>query len=84
MITSAIKNQTSVGCSISVNPYMSCHFRHGITDKKSKKESNSIVSLLLMSAALPIRFFYMRTLIVFELKLKFLIKIFFSPLLFTI
>ena len=30
------------------------YFKLGITDKKSKKESNSIVSLLLMSAALPI------------------------------
>ena len=29
-------------------------FTLGITDKKSKKKSNSIVSLLLMSAALPI------------------------------
>ena len=53
MITSAIKKQTSVCCSISLNPY------YGISNlesrgKKSKKESNSIVSLLLMSAALPI------------------------------
>ena len=41
MITSAIKKQTSVFCSISLNPYMV----FGITDKKSKKERNSIVSL---------------------------------------
>ena len=52
MITSAIKEQTSVCCSISLNPNMV--FQLGITEKKSKKESNSIVSLLLMSAALPI------------------------------
>ena len=53
MITSAIKKQTFVCCSISLNPYI-WYFKLGITDKKSKKESNSIVSLLLMSAALPI------------------------------
>ena len=53
MITSAIKKQTSVCCSISLNPYMVFQtWNHG--EKKSKKESNSIVSLLLMSAALPI------------------------------
>ena len=49
MIKSAIKKQTSVCCSISLNPY------YGISNleswKKKKKESNSIVSLqLLMSA----------------------------------
>ena len=53
MITSAIKKQTSICCSISLNAYK-WYFKLGITDKKSKKESNSIVSLLLMSAALPI------------------------------
>ena len=52
MITSAIKKQTSVCCSISLNPLW--YFKLGITDKKSKKESNFIVGLLLMSAALPI------------------------------
>ena len=52
MITSAIKKQTSVCCSISLNPDMVFQtWNHG---QKSKKESNSIVSLLLMSAALPI------------------------------
>ena len=52
MITSAIKKQTSVCCSISLNPYMVFQtWNHG---QKSKKESNSIVSFLLMSAALPI------------------------------
>ena len=52
MSTSAIKKQISVCCSISSNPYMVFQtWNHG---KKSKKESNSIVSLLLMSAALPI------------------------------
>ena len=51
MITSAIEKQISVCCSISLNPYGISNF---ITDKKSKKESNSIVSLLLMSAASPI------------------------------
>ena len=61
MITSAIKKQTSVYCSISLNPYM-VFLKLGITDKKSKKESNSIVSLLLMSAATTNRSFYMRTL----------------------
>ena len=47
MITSAIEKQTSVCCSISLNPYT----------KKSKEESNYIVSLLLMSTALPIASF---------------------------
>ena len=66
MITSAIKKQTSVYCSISFNPYV-VFLKPGITDKKSKKESNSIVSLLLMSAATTNRchyqsLFYMRTL----------------------
>ena len=51
MITSAIKKQTSVCCSISFSSPL--NFKLRITDKKSKKESNSIVSLLLMSAALP-------------------------------
>ena len=55
MITSAIK-KTSVYCSISLNPYM-VFLKLGITDKKSKKESNSIVSLLLMSAATTNRSF---------------------------
>ena len=61
MITSAIKKQTTVYCSISLNPYM-VFLKLGITDKKSKKESNSIVSLLLMSAATTKSLFYMRTL----------------------
>ena len=52
MITSAIKKQTSVCCSISLNPYMVFHLES--RGKKVKRESNSIVSLLLMSAALPI------------------------------
>ena len=57
MITSAIKKQTSVCYSISLNPYIYIYiwyFKLEITDKKSKKERNSIVSLLLISAALPI------------------------------
>ena len=45
MITSAIKKQTSVCCSILLNPLW-C-FKLGIMDKKNKKESNSIVSTLL-------------------------------------
>ena len=56
MLTSAIKKETSVCCSISLNPYMVFQsWNHG--GKKTKKESNSIVSLLLMSAALPIALF---------------------------
>ena len=43
------------GMITSIYPYIYIwYFKLGITDKKSKKESNSIVSLLLMSAALPI------------------------------
>ena len=42
MIT-AIKKQTSICCSISLNPYMIFQtWNHG---EKKKKESNSIVSL---------------------------------------
>ena len=53
MFTSAIKKQTSVCCSTSLNPYMVFQtWNHG---KKEKKESNSIVAcysiILLMSAA---------------------------------
>ena len=53
MITSAIKKQTSVCYSILVNPYMVFQTLES-WEKKKKKESNSIVSLLLMSAAWPI------------------------------
>ena len=68
MITSAIKNQTSVCCYISLNPYMVFQtWNHGY--KKIKKKSNSIVSLLLMPAALPIASFYMQTLsLIFKLE----------------
>ena len=48
MITSAIKKQTSVGCSITLNPYTVFQtWKSGIMEKekKRKKESNSIVSL---------------------------------------
>ena len=46
MFTSAIKKQTSVFCSISLNPYMVFQtWKSGIMEKKRKKESNSIVSL---------------------------------------
>ena len=44
MFTSAIEKQTSVCCSILLNPYMvSQTWKSGIMEKK--KESNSIVSL---------------------------------------
>ena len=59
MITSAIKKQTSVCCSILLNPYIKIMVfqtrNHG--EKKRKNESNSIVSLLLVSDALPIALF---------------------------
>ena len=59
MITSAIKKQTSVCCSILLNPYM----KLGVADKKSKKESNSIVSLYIADVScITNRSFYMRTL----------------------
>ena len=57
MLTSAIKKQTSVCCSISLNPYTNGISNLELRKKESKKESNSIVSLLLMSAALPIATF---------------------------
>ena len=43
MFTSAIKKQTSVCCSISLNPCMV--FQIWNHEKKKKKESNSIVRL---------------------------------------
>ena len=48
MFTSAIKKQTSVCCSISLNPYNIRYFKLENLEsrgKKRKKESNSIVSL---------------------------------------
>ena len=46
MLTSAIKKQTSVCCSISLNPYMVFQtWNLDSKEKKRKKESNSIVSL---------------------------------------
>ena len=46
MLTSAIKMQTSVCCSISLSPYYGIsNLESGITEKKEKKKSNSIVSL---------------------------------------
>ena len=58
MFTLAIKKQTFDCCFISLNRYMVFQtWNHG--EKKEKKESNCIVSLLLMSAGRP---FYMRTL----------------------
>ena len=44
MITSAIKKQTSVCCSISLNSYMVFQ-TWNLGEKEKKKESNSIVSL---------------------------------------
>ena len=57
MITSAIKKQTSVYCSISLNPYM-VFLKLGITNKKLKRKAILIVSLLLMSAATTNRSLY--------------------------
>ena len=48
MFTSAIKKQTSDFCSISLNSYIKWYFKLGNLEswkKKSKKESNYIVSL---------------------------------------
>ena len=43
MLPSAIKKQTSVCCSISLNPYMVFQtWKSGIMKKKRKKENNSI------------------------------------------
>ena len=53
MITSAIKKKADI-CLLFYFIKSIWYFKLGIADKKSKKESNSIVSLLLMSAALPI------------------------------
>ena len=61
--------QTSVYCSILLNPYM-VFLKLGITDKKSKKESNSIVSLLLMSAATTNRSFINAIMVINVLKVN--------------
>ena len=46
MLTSAIKKQISVCCSISLNSYKVFQiWKSGIMVKKRKKESNSIVDL---------------------------------------
>ena len=61
MFTSAIKKQTSVCCSISLNPYMV--FQTWNRGKKEEKESNSIVSLYISDVScMTNRPFYMRTL----------------------
>ena len=43
MITSAIKKQTSVYCSISLNPYIMVFLKRGITDKKSVKRKATLL-----------------------------------------
>ena len=43
MFTPAIKKQTSVCCSISLNPYMLFQTWNHAEKRKKKKESNSIV-----------------------------------------
>ena len=61
MFTSAIKKQTSVCCSISLNPYMVFQaWNHG---KKKKKESNSILLAYIDDVSCLTNCpFYMRTL----------------------
>ena len=49
MFTSAIKKQTSVCCSISLNPLW--YFKLGIMEKKRKRKAILLLALLLMSAA---------------------------------
>ena len=64
MITSAIKKQTSVCCSISLNPYMVFQtWKSGTTEKK-KRKSKAILLLAYIAdvSCLTNRSFYMRTL----------------------
>ena len=56
MITSLLKSRYLFCCSISLNPYK-WHFKLAITEKKKKKEINSIVSLYIADVR-PISFIY--------------------------
>ena len=60
MITSAIKKQTSVCCSISLNPYMVFQtWDHG---KKRKRKAMLLLAYIADVSFLTNRSFYMRTL----------------------
>ena len=60
MITSAIKKQTSICCSISLNPYMAFQtLNHG---KKGKKKAILLLAYIADVSCLTNRSFFMRTL----------------------
>ena len=59
MFTSAIKKQTSVFCSISLNPYMVFQtWNHG---EKKKRKAILLLACIVDVSCLTNRFFYMRT-----------------------
>ena len=61
MFTSAIKKQTSVCCSISLNPYR--YFKLGIIEKKRKRKAILLLAYIADVSCLTNRSFYnMRTL----------------------
>ena len=61
MFTSAIKKQTSVCCSISLNPYMVFQtWNHG--KKKRKRKAIILLAYIADVGCLTNRSFYMRTL----------------------
>ena len=72
MLTSAIKKQTSVCCSISLNPYMVFQtWKSGISGKKKKKKRKAIVLLAYIAdvSCLTNRLLYMRTLLSLKLTI---------------
>ena len=63
MFTSAIKKQTSVCCSISLNPYMVFQtWKSGIMEKKRKRKAILLLAYIADVSCLTNRPFYMRTL----------------------
>ena len=60
MFTSAIKVQTSVCCSISLNPYK-WYFKLGIMEEKKKKKAIILLAYIADVSCLTNRSFYMRT-----------------------
>ena len=63
ILTSAIKKQTSVCCSISLNPYMVFQtWKSGIMEKKEKRKANLLLAYIADVRSLTNRPFYMQIL----------------------